>query len=110
MFLCGLMATAAASHFQPYKAVGGSTTKAKQIAVQPAPKVDDTTWGKTGCQFHCQRTMTGPDNILAELLLVWGENADSASPSRNGHVPLLGVGRGFHCRIRKQDVIHGLAL
>jgi hypothetical protein len=68
-----------ASHFQPNKVVGGSTTEAKQITMQPVPKVDDAARGNAGCQFHRQRTMTGPNDILAELLLVRGENADAAS-------------------------------
>jgi hypothetical protein len=54
--------------------------------------------------------MAGARDILAELLFVRGKNADATSPAGNGHIPLLRVSRSLDGRIRKQDVIHRLAL
>ena len=61
-------------------------------------------------KFKCQRTVTGTGNIFPELFLVGRENTDAAPSARDGHIPLLRVGRGLYGGIGKQNEIHRFAL
>ena len=111
MFLFELtVSVTKAGSFQPHKVVGGSTTETKQIAVKPIPEANGASRRATGGKFDRQWTMAGARHILAELLLVRRENADAASPARNGHIPLLRVGRSFDGGVGEQNVIHSPAL
>lgn len=96
--------------FQPTKRVGSALSKAEKMAVQTIPKADATTRDKTGRQLHRQRPVPGARHIFAQLLFVRREDSDATPPARNGHIPLLRVGRGLYGGIRKQNIIHRLAL
>lgn len=66
--------------------------------------------GQSGGEFHRQRTMAGASHVLAQLLLVRREDADAASPARNGHIPLLRTRGGLDGGVGEQNVVHRLAL
>jgi hypothetical protein len=111
MFLFELtVAVTQAGFFQLHNAIGGPSAEAKQIAMQPIPKMDGATLGGNASQFHGQWAMAGAGDVLAQLLFVRRKDADAAPAARDGHIPLLRACCGFHGRIGKQDVIHGFAL
>ena len=102
--------TMATREFQSAEAVSRAATEAQQVAMQPIPKADAATRDYTSREFHRQWAMPGARDVLAQLFLVRGEDADSAPSTRDGHIPLLCVGRGLDGGVREQDVIHSLAL
>ncbi|HEY3856255.1 MAG TPA: hypothetical protein VGO67_17860 [Verrucomicrobiae bacterium] len=64
IFLSGLL-TLPSSECQPNKIVGGATTKAKQVAMQPIPKAMAATGDKTRSEVHRERAMTGAYDVFA---------------------------------------------
>ena len=84
--------------------------KPKQVAMQVIPKHVAATRHETARQFQCQWPMTGTGYVFAQLLLVGREYADATPPARDGHIPLLRIRRRLDCGIRKENVIHRLAL
>src|SRR5919106_1332345 len=109
MLLFGLQVTTT-RQLQTAKCVGGALSESKEVAVQTIPKEDATARDKTGRQLHRQRPVAGTGDVLAQLLFVWREDANAASAARNGHIPLLRIGRGFDGGVGEQDVIDRLAL
>src|SRR5450756_441230 len=88
IFLYGLMfCLKLLSRVDTENSFGGSTTEANKITVQAIPKPMLSARDKTGRKFHRQWPMTGTSYILTKLLLVRRENADTAPPPRDGHIP-----------------------
>jgi hypothetical protein len=96
--------------FQPAKRIGGALAEPQEAAMQSVPKWIAIEWAQATGKFQRQRSVTGTRQIFPQLLLIRRENADAASPARNGDIPLLGVGCGLDGGIGKQNVIHRLAL
>ena len=96
--------------FQPDKVVSGPAAKAEKITVQPIPEACSGPRHNARREFQCQRPVPGARDVLTQLLLVWREDANATPPARNGHIPLLRVGRSLDGGIGEQDVINGLAL
>lgn len=92
------------------EAVRCATTEAQHVAMQTIPKANATTGRETASEFKRQGPVAGARNVLAELRLVRREDANAASPARNGHIPLLGVCRRLDSRVGEQDVINRLTL
>src|SRR2546425_5831502 len=109
MLFWGLMVTTT-RQLQTTKCLGGTLSKTEKTSVQPIPKADATARNETGREFQGQRSVTGARDILAELLLVRCENADTAPAARDADIPLLRVRGGLNRRVGEQNVIHGLAL
>jgi hypothetical protein len=95
----------AASQLQQDKVVDGSAAKTKKVAMQPIQKADSSACRETRLKLHRQGTMARARDIFAELHIVRRENTDAAPPARDGHRPLLPVGRSLDGRAGKQDVI-----
>lgn len=69
------------SQFQTTNVVSGSTTETKKITMQAIPKQKASARNKARGKFHRQWPMTGARDILAKLLLVRREDADTAPPA-----------------------------
>ncbi len=69
--------------------------------MQPIPKPIAVTRTKTACEFHRQWSVTGANQIFAQLNFIRRENANAAPTARNGDIPLLGIGRRLDGRIGK---------
>ena len=69
--------------------------------MQPVPKRIVIERTQAAGKFQRQRPVAGTRQILAQLLLVRRENADTAPPARNRDIPLLRVRRGLDGGIRK---------
>ena len=69
------------SQFQAAHVVGGPTTEAQQITVQPLPEQPATPRNRADCDFQRQRPVTGVCDVFPQLLLVRGENADAPPPA-----------------------------
>ena len=54
--------------------------------MQPVPKPVAVARAKARCQFHCQRPVTGTNQILTQLNFVRRENADAAPTTRDGDI------------------------
>ena len=96
--------------FQTAKRVRHLFAKAQKITVQFVPKVQTGLLMEIPGKFKRQRAVTGTGNIFPKLFRVGRENTDAAPSARDGHIPLLRVGRGFDGGIGKQNVIHRFAL
>src|SRR2546430_4899974 len=70
--------------------------------------VSETLCGPGYVQSQCP--VTGASNVLSKLDFVGRENLDAFASTRDGHVPLLFVGRRCDGGIGEQDIIHGLSL
>ncbi len=78
--------------------------------MQPAPKRVVPERAQATGKFQCQWPVAGTRQILVQLLLIRGENADAAPPARNGNMPLLRIRCGLDGGIGEQNAIHRLAL
>jgi hypothetical protein len=61
-------------------------------------------------EINGQLTITGTENVLAQLCLIARENLDAFTPARNCHVPLLPVCRWSDGGVGEKNVVHGLPL
>ena len=66
-------------------------TNLPSVTAQPIPKTDRPARSETRCKFHRQWTMAGAGHILAQVLFVRREDANTASSPRNRHIPLGSV-------------------
>lgn len=97
--------------FQSAERIGGMLAKPQEAALKPVPKrITIERAQPASGKFERQRPVAGARQVLTQLLLVRRKNANAAPPARNGDIPLLGVGSGLDGGIRKENVIHRLAL
>jgi len=96
MFLIGLIFFLF-GFFQTAKCVRHLFAKAQKITVQFVPKVQTGLLMKISGEFKRQGAVPRAGDIFPELFRVGRENADAAPPTRDGHIPLLRVGRGLDC-------------
>ena len=104
------MSLSAVKGFDSDKAIGGGLAEAEQVTAEAMPDVAAAGAGETGGQIEGQGSVAGADEVLAELVLVRGEDADSTAAAGDADVPLLGICGGLDGGVRKQDVVHGFAL
>src|SRR5262249_850064 len=64
--------------FEPVETVRCASAKAEHVAVKAIPEADASSRRETGCQFKGQWSVTGARYVLAQLFLVWRENADAS--------------------------------
>jgi hypothetical protein len=81
--------------FQATKGDGSTLAETEEVTIQPVPKPVCMARTKSMPQFHCQRPMTGTNQILTQLNFVRRENADATPTARNGDIPLLGTIRSL---------------
>ena len=80
MFLLVLMLVTAGK-FQTGKLVGGTLAESEQTAMQPIPKPIAVGRANVGSEFQRQRSVTGANQIFAQLNFIRRENTDAAPPA-----------------------------
>ena len=78
--------------------------------MQTIPKPKTPSGLDSRSELHGQRPVTGPRDVFAQLLFIRREDADTTSPARDGHIPLLRVRGGLDSGVREEDIIHRLPL
>ena len=63
--------------FEPAEMIRSTATEAQHVAMETIPQANPRSRGETASEFKSQGPVAGARHVLAELLFVRRENADS---------------------------------